>query len=184
MGMCTVDIHRTFRHHELKVNNKTRKEVDAVTIIRFSNLICGKLRQLDYQYKWRAVANGLAEHPLSRIMNDKGNTVQQPTPWQLSKGKTVGHHIVLNCFVCRRYKGNSDKQQQTIWWCQHCHMPLCLVPRKKEGSRRTLSCLKEHQQSDDPILGCFKDHMRGSNVPPRLFIKLDQRKSKRKHNQP
>jgi hypothetical protein len=182
MGMCTVDMHRLFRHHELKVNNKTDKEVDALTIIRFSDLMCGNMKQWQYQYKRRAVAEGMAEHPLCRITDDQGNTVRQPTPLQLSKGKTVGNPVVLSCFVCRRYKSTSDKQQQTAWWCRSCHMPLCNVPRNKEGTPRMLSCLEEHQQSDDPILGCFKHHVRGSNVPAHLISKLDQRKSKRKRN--
>ena len=44
LGMCTVDMHRLYRHHQLKVANKSNKEVDATTIIRFSDYICGNLR--------------------------------------------------------------------------------------------------------------------------------------------
>lgn len=130
VGMCTVDMHRLYRHHELKENHNTLKEVDVLTVINLSDLLCGNIRQWQYHSKRRAVAEGLAELPLCRITDEQGNTVRQPTTKQLAMGKNVGNPIVLRCFVFRRYKLQGETQQQTAWWCRKC-------------------CLEEHQQSDD-----------------------------------
>jgi Transposase IS4 len=181
LGMSVVDMHRLFRHYELKVHNKSNKDVDYVTIVRFSDLICGNLRQWTYQYKRRALLQGVAEHPLTRITDEQGNTVRQPTARQIANGKNVGNPIVLMCFICRRYKiKGATVQQQTSWWCRQCHMPICHVARNSEGSRRVLTCLEEHQQSDDQVLGCFKSHIRGSNVPEHLIVKLEVRNNRSK----
>jgi hypothetical protein len=169
-------MHRLYCYHELKVHDKTHKEVDFVMVVRFSDLVCGNLRQWAYNYKRRAVLEGVAQHPLARITDEHGSTVRQPTAKQIAAGKNVGNPIVLMCFICRRYKNKGTAiQQQTSWWCRQCHMPICQMARNIEGSRRVLTCLEEHQQSNDADLGCFKQHIRGTNVPEHPLEASDAR---------
>jgi Transposase IS4 len=181
LGMCTVDMHRLYRHHQLKVANKSNKEVDATTIIRFSDYICGNLRLWKYEYARRNPISDMDDpSPLVRITNEDGTMTRLPTVKQINKGKSVGNPIVRSCFICRRYIKKGKAQQQTQWWCRNCHMPLCSQPRNADSSGRTLSCLEEHRQSNDPILGCFNMHHKKTNVPPHLLVDLDTRKSKRR----
>jgi hypothetical protein len=177
VGMATVDMHRLYRYHLLNVKHMSYKEVDNIGIIDFTDLVCANLRQWQYKLN-RRVPLGDKEktQKLVRILDAEGNTSRPPTSKQIDAGKTVGNPITLNCFVCRRYLvAGVQKQTTTSWWCVDCNMPICKADRG-----RSMSCLDEHMQSDDPVLGCFTKHVKGTPVPLRLHIESLERKSKRK----
>jgi hypothetical protein len=184
LGMTTVDMHRIYRYHLLNVKRLPFREVDDLGIVKFTDLLCGDLRQWQYSYSRKAAptSGDTTIVLLTRITDKDGNTVRQPTEKQVTKGKAVGNPIVLMCYVCRRYLNNGiPKQRQTSWWCAVCHMPLCKTPRNVEGSGRQLTCLDEHLQSDDPYLGCKGNHIKGTAVPEHLHV-ASNRKSKRKRH--
>ena len=182
LGMATVDMHRLFRYHLLHVKGLSYKEVDNIGIVDFADLICDTLRKWQYKMQRRVpVGDDEKSQVLVRITDSDGNTSREPTEKQKNKGKTVGNPITLNCFVCRRYLLHGvQKQQTTSWWCCHCYMPLCRTNRSCEGTKRSLTCLDEHLLSQDPVLGCFKKHTRGTPVPEHLHIEMGGRKGKRK----
>jgi hypothetical protein len=151
--------------------------------VKFTDFICGSLRQWQYKFSRRIPSGDKQQTQLTRITDDKdGNTCRPVTARQQEKGKNVGNPCVLNCFVCRRYIINgASTQQHTSWWCASCHMPLCKSARNGEGSNRKFTCLEEHLSTEDSTLGCNVLHHKGTAGPEHLLhINLTIRKSKRK----
>ncbi len=67
------------------------------------------------------------------------------------------------CLICRHY---TDKQQNTLWWCSQCHVPLCNKPRGRE-----VTCYQEHiDRTDDPVLGCFARDVYPIYLPPQYRL--------------
>jgi Transposase IS4 len=181
VGMATVDMHRVYRYYEIKEMGKTYEEVDSLRVIEFSDQIAGGLRAWPYKMQRKAPLGDRQQlDPLSRIINKDGETHRALTDRERLKGKTVGAPVVLTCYICRRYlKSGRNLQQQTSFWCRKCHMPLCKVDRSDSG-KRTMSCLQEHIETDDPDLACGQLHYKSKACPQRLWIDLDPRRSNRK----
>ena len=98
----------------------------------------------------RTLAEMLEEDgPLVRIRGED-NSIHHPSS-----------HIARTkrCFICRRYKKQAPN---TVWECARCGMPLCFLDRN-----RNETCLKEHQCSSDPHLGCRLMPRRNQWVMPR-----------------
>jgi Transposase IS4 len=180
LGMAVVDMHRCYRYYEIKEMGKTYEEIDSLRIIEYSDQVCSSLRLWPYKQARRVPLGDAQQQPLCRITNSDGNTHRDLTDNEARKGKTLGAPVVLTCFVCRRYvKDGRNIQQQTSFWCSKCHMPLCRQDRS-DGNKRTMSCLSEHLEAEDVDLKCHGIHHRSKACPPRLYISLDNRKSKRK----
>ncbi|MGL5936847.1 MAG: hypothetical protein ACRCZI_14630, partial [Cetobacterium sp.] len=180
LGMCCVDMHRIYRYYEIKEMGKTYEEVDSLRIIEFSDSLASGLRLYPYKQTRRAPVGDIQRHqPLERIRDDLGSQYRPMTEKEKRMGKSVGQPIVRTCYICRRYrKGGNNLQIQTSKWCRKCRMPIC--ERSRVGGRRTLTCLEEHQTSEDPDLGCGEDlHTRSKQVPQRLWIDLEDRTSRR-----
>jgi hypothetical protein len=102
--MSVVDMHRFYRYNEIKVKGKDQEQIDLIKIIKFTDLICGRLRKWTYkQLKYSATS-------LERIQDDAGNTVKPPNIAQMMRGSTIGNPIVLTCFICRRYYNEKGEQ--------------------------------------------------------------------------
>ncbi len=99
------------------------------------------------------------------ISNNDGDTWYRLTNRQYNKGRNVGKSIQQNCFVCQKYlKRNGDTlYNQTFFRCSLCKMPLCKKDRTDLCTGCPTSCLKEHQESNCKVVGCF-----GSDCTPQL----------------
>jgi DDE_Tnp_1-like zinc-ribbon len=182
VGMSTVDMHRVYRYYEIKEMGKTYEEVDSLRIIEFSDQIAGGLRLWPYKMHRRVpLGDNQQVDPLARIVNKDGDTHRPLTDKERQKGKTMGAPVVLTCYICRRYlKQGKNIQQQTSFWCRKCHMPLCKVDRSDSNNKRTMSCLSEHLNAEDPDLACGQHHTKSKACPQRLWIDTDPRKSERR----
>jgi hypothetical protein len=150
-GMCVVDMHRLYQS-ETRLRNRVLcgqvLEEDA-TVIRFSELICGKLRE---QQRPTAIRQQLrcVDAILERIQID-GETNRPLTKAKSKLGKTIGQPIQKICFVCRCYlnaNGNTP-YCYTSFWCKVCHMPLCNMDRHHQANGCELTYELEHIQSSD-----------------------------------
>ena len=120
------------------------------------------------------------QDPLVCITNKYGESHCALTNKERVKGKTVGAPVVLTCYICRRHlKQGQNLQQQTSFWCCNCHMPLCKVDRS-DSNKRTMSCLLEHLNADDPDLACGQPHAKSKACPQHLWIETDPRRSDQK----
>ena len=76
-----------------------------------------------------------------------------------ANGKRGGKAYVRGCLMCRQYR---EKQQNTVWCCGACGVPLC-----KKDRGRGINCYDEHiEQIDDPVLGCFARESTYIVMPP------------------
>ena len=179
VGMSIVDMYRLYRHHKIKVDGWTPQQVDALRIIRFTDLICGNLRSWKYQHR-RKTIQGREKPVLDRIRDKEGNTTTEPTSWQKdNRNNTVGNPITHHCFICRRYltdKGTTV-YRKTSHWCKDCHMPLCEKSRVGLDGGRDLSCVDKHCCSDDEVFACSGMFNKNTAVPKDKQISLHPRRS-------
>ena len=181
LGQCVVDMHRYFRYHEIRhLGSSNQKDMDLLLLVKFTDLICGNLRE--WQYKAQRKVVNMSSNPeevLERIV-ENGTMYMQPSPSQLKNG-LQGNPIVQSCFVCRRYMMESGKnrQQKTSFRCKHCHTPLCRLNRIGENGGREHSCVEEHCTGDNDFFLCGKSHRKGSAVPLEHVIDLYPRRSVR-----
>jgi hypothetical protein len=155
-GQSAVDMHRIHRYWEIKEVGKTYEEIDSLRIIEFSDQIAAGLQLYPYKQERRAspLGDGQQMDALERIVNKVGSIHRPLTENERKIGKSFGSPCVRMCFVCRRYRRNGESiQQQTSKWCRLCHMPLC--ERDRSGNnKRSMTCLEEHLNSEDPDLKC------------------------------
>jgi hypothetical protein len=128
-GMCVVDMHRLYRSEKRLRNRVLCVQVleEDATVIRFSELICGKLRERQRPAETPAIRQQLSgvDARLERIKID--SETNRPLAKAKSKmGKKIGQPIKQTCFLCRHYldaNGNTP-YCYTSFWCKVCHMPL------------------------------------------------------------
>ena len=178
VGMSVVDMHRCYRYHQLKIKNKKHEEVDLVKIYKFTDLICGGMKQ----WKYRIERGTTQQKGLERIKGKDGNIDKPPTPKQRLKGKTIGQPYTLNCFVCRKYLDETDNPyyRTTSYWCKDCRMPLCNESRINMDGGREMTCLEEHYNSEDHFFACNDMHNRGTSVPREKLVRLHKKTSRRR----
>jgi hypothetical protein len=142
-------------------------------ILQFSDFICKKLKPRN----WRLPQRLKPGEPLERISNNDGDTRYKLTDRQYNKGRNVGKSIQQNCFVCRKYlKRNGDTlYNQTSFRCSLCKMPLCKKNRTDLSTGRLTSCLKEHQESNCKVVGCFGSDRTYTVFPKKLQLNLLRR---------
>jgi hypothetical protein len=104
VGTSAVDMHRLY-WSEKKTQNKVLcgKVFDKDTVIKFSDLPCGKLRLRERQ-KTDIVQHKVdgTDTLLSRIKKD-GKTNLTVTIENERAGKKIGQPIQSKCFICRKY---------------------------------------------------------------------------------
>ena len=183
VGMSVVvDMYQLYRHQKIKIDGWTPQEVDALRIIRFTDLICGNLRPWKYQHR-KSVQQG--EKPvLERICDKDGNTTAEPTSWQRdNRNNSVGNPITHHCFICRRYltdKGTTVYDRKTSHWCRDCHMPLCEKSRVGLDGGRDISCVDEHCCSEEEVFACSgRMFNKNTAVPKDKQVSLYPRRSSR-----
>ena len=181
VGQSVVDMHRLYRHHEIKRRHKPQEVVDQIRVVKFTDLICGGLKLWEYKHNRRG--DGTAQ--LVRITDANGKTVRKLTKTQEKKGRT-SNSMTMNCFICRRClhpEGDKVYYMTTSWWCKDCHMPLCSTnARVGDQGGRERTCLEEHLAADDPFFMCGEVRERGQTVSKDKYINLHPRRSKRKRN--
>jgi hypothetical protein len=177
VGMSVVDMHRCFRYNSIKIKGRQQDDIDLVRVQKFTDLICGNLKQWKYKQHHRAVAE--SDPCLERIRDAvTGKIYREPTKDQVRHGRSIGNPAVLTCFICRRYLDEQDApvRRTTSYWCKTCQMPLCKQSRIDCDGGRIMDCLEEHQQSDDVTFSCSGDlHNRGTCVPEGKHIQLHTR---------
>ena len=158
VGMAVVDEQRFDRNKrsgsEDGVTSLARQEEvgDDFDIRVMANLICKPLAT--GQFKFRETAqptaranayNGNANKadPLIRITAADGTKNYERKEGQED---TKLKPRQRTCFICRRYRPDGVNTQ---WQCGDCGMALC-----KRDRGREVSCLTEHKQSANHILGC------------------------------
>jgi hypothetical protein len=113
-----------------------------VTVIKFSDVTCVKLRLRDWQ------TTAIVHHRvagtdtlLARIKKD-GNTNLAMTPENERAGKKVGHTIQRKCFIFRKYlKADCSLLYcNTSYWCYRFHTTLCNVDLRQPELGRKLTC--------------------------------------------
>ena len=181
VGMSVVDMYRLYRHQKIKVDGWTPQEVDALCIIRFTDLICGNLRPWKYQH--RKSIKGGQKPVLERIRDKDGNTTAEPTSWQRdNRNNSVGNPITHHCFICRKYltdKGTTV-YRKTSHWCRDCHMPLCEKSRVGLDGGRDISCVDEHCCSEELVFACSgRMFNKNTAVPKDKQVSLHPRRSSR-----
>jgi hypothetical protein len=167
IGMSVVDLHRWDRN---KRSNGTAfqwlddadERPDFLKVRTMANLIGRGLRKPSMKYytednprqpsKLREVQRCL---PLElRRIRDKEGQISRA-----ANGKRGGKAYVRGCLMCGQYR---EKQQNTVWCCGACGVPLC-----KKDRGRGISCYDEHiEQIDDPVLGCFARESTYIVMPP------------------
>jgi len=183
VGLCVVDMFRHYRYTELKMHGRDQIEIDNVRILKFSDQICGELKEWERKKPRSSQAKDDDRHQLCRVtQKDSLSTTAAPTEKQLQAGRTTGTCCRLTCFVCRKHitQKGERRRQQTIWWCKKCHMPLCRSSRVGEDGGRELTCLEEHLTATDDVFNCSQPIPRGAEVPDEHSVDLHARKSTRK----
>jgi hypothetical protein len=166
VGMCVVDMHRLY--HNLRPS-----EYQEMDILQFSDVICKKLKPRN----WRLPQRLKPGEALERISNHDGDTRYKLTDKLYNKGRNVGKSIQQNCFVCRKYlkRNGSTLYNQTSFRCSLCKMPMCKKDRTDLSSGRLTSCLKEHQESNCKVVGCFGSDRTYTVFPRKLQLNLLRR---------
>ena len=183
VGMSVVDMHRYYRYDRIKNKGIPQSDIDPIRVLKFTDLLCGQLKNWVYKQQRIAVPSNIdGEVLLERIRDKDGKTTTEPTEKQREKGKNVGNPVVRPCFVCRRYatKDGIQRKQNTSFWCTNCHMPLCKVSRIGDDGGRELSCLDEHLCGDTELFRCGDLHKKGTKVPQELCLDLNPRRSHRR----
>jgi hypothetical protein len=159
-GMCEVDMHRLYRQHQkchIQLLCGAIMEEEA-SVIRFSDLLCGNLqiRERLCQPVRPFHQNG-NESILTWILIG-GSKNHATTKKSKEKGRTIGHPLTLNCFVCRKYitVNSGTLYNQTCYCCKYCNMPLYngRKERRCDITGSEMSCKDEHRLSCDNTLRC------------------------------
>jgi hypothetical protein len=128
-GMCVVDMHRLYRSEKRLCNRVLCGQVleEDATVIRFSDLICEKLRERQRPTETPVIRQQLSgvDAILERIKID-GETNRPLTKAKSKMVKKIGQPIQHSCFICRRYLDASGNTPYcyTSFWCKVCHIPL------------------------------------------------------------
>jgi hypothetical protein len=180
-------MHRLYRS-EKRLRNRVLcgkvLEEDA-TVIRFSDLICGKLRERQRPIETPAIRQQLSgvDAILERIKID-GETNRPLTKAKSKLGKTIGQPIQQTCFVCCRYvdaNGNTP-YCYTSFWYKVCHTLLCNMDRCHQATSRELTCELEHIQASDNSRCCCLGEVRTKwtgQIDPEDQIDMRPRRSTR-----
>jgi hypothetical protein len=93
----------------------------------------------------------------------------------------VGSAIKANFFFCHKYlkRDGTVDYQNTSWQCKKCRMPLCKLPCTDKQIGRTETCLTEHQESDQTIIGCTGSYCPSMTFPKDLQVNLSPPRSNR-----
>lgn len=184
-GMCVVDFHRLYTNIKSEDDSARNKaEIDALDVRKFSDMLCSSLRK-----RSRRPAGTLAQFsvarcaaPLARIQGPDGTEAREVTGRQREDGKSVGTSRQMTCFMCRKYlKANgSTRYQNTSFWCKKCQMPLCKVDRSDADPTRILSCIDEHLDSTDTLVGCYGKHLKATTFPKDDQMNLHPRRGSRR----
>jgi hypothetical protein len=172
-GMAVVDFYQCFRYEMIMIQGRDQETVDEVGIYKFTDLICGHLKQWKYKQHHNRVEN--VNEAVARITRKDSKAITKPLSLKMiDQGRTIGNPVTLTCYICRRYLDKDGKQirQTTAWWCKHCRMPLCLVDRSACDMGHEQSCIDEHLDTDDDVFGCNEMHSRGKCVPNEKFMNL------------
>jgi len=175
VGVCVVNMHRWDRNQwcNQRHNLGSEDDDDCIQIVKFSDLICAWLDKLEPRKRSspRQVRNRVTGAPptteLERICGPDGSLTHEPSPPQIAKGRKTGPSRRGNCFVCRKC---NPKHQATQWRCKDCHMPLCQQSRVDPDAGRTATCLTEHKESDNPVLGCSGSVRAAFKMPDSLKV--------------
>jgi hypothetical protein len=189
VGQSVVDMHRYHRHVRIMVKEEPRAIVDRMQVLKYSDLICGSLRQWPRSRNRMsfAVRNNISES-LVRIKDKDGNTTRQATHKQQQSGRNIGSSIVRWCYICRGFLDPNGEpvQYQTQWWCVDCHMPICCSDRKADmkygpnGRDPQQSCLEiHHTATEQSPFGCKGQHAAKQAFPKQWMINLHPRRSTR-----
>jgi hypothetical protein len=191
-GQTVVDMHRYYRHHRIVAKGESRLIVDKLRVVKFSDLLCGTLRQWPRdrqgatQAAFRDQSNPIHE-ALERIRGKDGEVTRPVTQQQAQGGRTIGSSCVRWCFVCRGYMDSKGKpvQWQTQWQCILCKMPVCALDRKDDkvfgpnGRDPARTCLEIHQSaSSTSPFGCGAVHGPKTAFPKQHQINLHPRRGR------
>ena len=156
VGFSVVDLYRLYRCHN-------EKQWDKYTVLQFSDMICNGLLPRNRIRLPAAVMNAAeGSSNLRRIRDPKtGDITKQLTNKQKLEGKSyragVGTAVQHTCWVCRLYRGPTEKLKYTSKECVFCSTPLCspsVVYEDRESCFAT--CYQEHHNSLDPRVKCNK----------------------------
>ena len=114
------------------------------------------------------------ERTLLRITDGARFTNRQATDKELASGRNVGAAVKKNCWICRKYlkENGGIVNQQTVWQCSKCGMPICRKDRTKPEIGRMMTCFEEHERACDRVLGCFDEFVDNGKFPPHRQINL------------
>ena len=181
-------MHRFYRCQRLKDKKHPKKEVDEVVMAKFTDLICGTMRDWKGKDGTRRQALPADRDFLQRIMKN-GSATRDPTAKQRAAGRTTGQAVTRQCLICRRYLNGDGEPvyHATQWECKDCKVPLCNVSRVGEDGGRLWSCKEEHLKSNDPLFLCHPGVDRSNvNVPRKnqVCLIVKRRRSGRARNMP
>jgi hypothetical protein len=183
-GMCVVDFHRLYKNIKSEGTSDANKaKVDALEIGRFSDMLCRSLRKRSKRAAATlgqfSAAQGVAPQ-LARITDKDGNKTREVTEKQRWNAKSVGTSRQLKCFMCRKYlnANGSTRYQDTSFWCTECNMPLCKQDRT--DTMRESTCLDEHLNSTDSVLGCTNKCQKATAFPKDKQVNLHPRRGGRR----
>jgi hypothetical protein len=110
--------------------------VDLMKVIKFTDLICGRLRPWTYKQEQRHVIASL-----ERIQDDKGNTVKPPNASQIMKGSpTIGNPIVL-----RALSAGGISPRARRWTKMQFHHPILSLTDNIFKLAEKNECMELHQ---------------------------------------
>jgi hypothetical protein len=166
VGMCIVDMHHLYR-------NLRPSDYQEMDILQFSDIICKKLKPQN----WRLPQRLKPGEALERISNNDGDTRYKLTNRQYNKGHNAGKCIQQNCFMCWKYlkRNGNTLCNQTSFRCSLCKMLMCKKDRTDLCTGRLTSYLKEHQESNCKVVGCFGSDRTYTVFPRKLQLNLLRR---------
>jgi hypothetical protein len=171
LGMSVVDCHRWHRHVMYMKRHKEGAEIsprharqfaeddkNELTIREFSDILTAMLEDRPRIRLSAPRADRNTVQDLERILNTDGSQTRKPTDKQIQTGRYAGSAITQNCWICRKYLREDDGKvnyRETAWRCVICKMPICKKADHISESRRTITCIGEHLESEDVDIGCF-----------------------------
>jgi len=180
IGMCVVDFHRIYRSVKLGESAGGYNDEDNDTDIdirKFSDILCKDLKKRANRGQTNAqfnVSQPIGQAGICQISNTDGEHCRPVTATEAARhGRSVGSGRSQNCFVCRKYlKANGTVNYTTTTFkCACCQMPLCMKSRVGQLGR-DLSCIDEHNQSEEDHLRCSGQFHSGMSFPKDKQVNL------------